>query len=87
MVQNRDNGQEWICGKDRFREEDFVLMAETQGQQLEGVPYEPVFDYCRGKVKEDKCWRVVCDAYVAASAGTMVVHQAPAYGEDDVRVL
>ena len=30
--------------------------------------------------------QVVCDGYVTASSGTGVVHQAPAFGEDDYRV-
>jgi len=29
---------------------------------------------------------VVCDSYVEATAGTGIVHQAPAFGEDDHRV-
>ena len=32
------------------------------------------------------CHQVLCDGYVTASSGTGVVHQAPAFGEDDYRV-
>jgi isoleucyl-tRNA synthetase len=35
---------------------------------------------------EDRAYRVVCDSYVEATAGTGIVHQAPAFGEDDHRV-
>ena len=30
--------------------------------------------------------RVVADAYVTSDSGTGVVHQSPAFGEDDMRV-
>jgi isoleucyl-tRNA synthetase len=29
---------------------------------------------------------VVCDGYVSATDGTGIVHQAPAFGEDDHRI-
>jgi isoleucyl-tRNA synthetase len=35
---------------------------------------------------EDKAFRVVCDTYVEATSGTGIVHQAPAFGEDDHRI-
>jgi isoleucyl-tRNA synthetase len=35
---------------------------------------------------EDKAYRVVCDPYVEATSGTGIVHQAPAFGEDDHRI-
>jgi isoleucyl-tRNA synthetase len=35
---------------------------------------------------EDRAFRVVNDTYVTAEDGTGIVHQAPAFGEDDHRV-
>lgn len=35
---------------------------------------------------EDKAFRVVVDSYVTDADGTGIVHQAPAFGEDDHRV-
>lgn len=35
---------------------------------------------------EDKAFRVVVDTYVTDSDGTGIVHQAPAFGEDDHRI-
>ena len=35
---------------------------------------------------EDKAFRVVNDAYITDADGTGIVHQAPAFGEDDHRV-
>lgn len=34
----------------------------------------------------DKVWTVVADPYVTSDAGTGIVHQAPAFGEDDYRI-
>jgi isoleucyl-tRNA synthetase len=31
-------------------------------------------------------FKVVCDTYVTSDSGTGIVHQAPAFGEDDMRV-
>jgi isoleucyl-tRNA synthetase len=35
----------------------------------------------------DKAFRVLVDAYVTDADGTGIVHQAPAFGDDDHRVL
>eukprot|EP00928_Gymnodinium_smaydae_P030577 TRINITY_DN226_c1_g1_i1.p1 TRINITY_DN226_c1_g1~~TRINITY_DN226_c1_g1_i1.p1 ORF type:complete len:1155 (-),score=336.15 TRINITY_DN226_c1_g1_i1:363-3827(-) len=97
-VKKKEDGQEWIVGKDRFAwvcqsikkdpKKDFEVLEEVLGKTLVGIPYEPVFPYFKGtgKVNEEKCWRIVSDTYVTTAAGTCIVHQAPAYGEDDNRV-
>ena len=56
-----------------------------KGKELEGRTYEPLFPYF-ARFKASGAFRVVCDEYVTASGGTGVVHQAPAFGEDDYRV-
>jgi len=35
---------------------------------------------------EDRAFRVVTDSYVTDEDGTGIVHQAPAFGEDDHRI-
>jgi isoleucyl-tRNA synthetase len=35
---------------------------------------------------EDRAFRVLNDKYVTAEDGTGIVHQAPAFGEDDHRI-
>ena len=49
------------------------------------MEYEPLFDFQKGLV-DKPAWRVVCDSYVTMTDGTGIVHQAPAFGEDDARV-
>ncbi len=58
------------------------------GSELENVEYEAVFDYYADAEKwgTENCWRILVDDYVGANDGTGIVHQSPAYGEDDMRI-
>ncbi len=58
------------------------------GAELENVEYDRLFDYYADAEKwgTENCWRVLVDDYVSTSDGTGIVHQAPAYGEDDMRL-
>ncbi len=60
------------------------------GSELKGLRYEPLFDFqyeaIQGVDNAQNAWTVVCDDYVTMTDGTGVVHQAPAFGEDDARV-
>ena len=51
-----------------------------------GLQYEPLFDYFADQQTEGG-FVVVSDDYVTTDGGTGLVHQAPAFGEDDYRVL
>lgn len=62
-----------------------VVEAAIPGASLVGVKYTPLFPYFQAEYGE-KAFRVVADTYVTDDAGTGVVHQAPAFGEDDWRV-
>jgi isoleucyl-tRNA synthetase len=50
-----------------------------------GLRYEPIFEYARATASAT-AFSVVADAYVTDDSGTGIVHQAPAFGEDDFRV-
>jgi len=50
---------------------------------LAGARYEPLFPYF---AEEPNAFVVLADAYVTTEEGTGIVHQAPAFGEDDFRV-
>lgn len=58
------------------------------GAELAGVRYEPIFDfYADASVwGTEHAFQILVDDYVATGEGTGIVHQAPAYGEDDQRV-
>ena len=58
------------------------------GAELADVAYDRLFDYYADTETwgTEKAWRILVDDYVSTTDGTGVVHQAPAYGEDDQRV-
>lgn len=63
----------------------FERLSAFKGSTLVGKRYKPLFDFFVPEYGET-AWRVVADTYVTDDAGTGVVHQAPAFGEDDYRV-
>jgi isoleucyl-tRNA synthetase len=74
-----------------FENGEDALAAVTDtvlGKELAGLRYESLFDYYKDEEKFDtsNAWQVLVDDYVGAEDGTGIVHQAPAYGEDDQRV-
>ena len=56
----------------------------VKGRELAGIEYEPL--YPPQKQPPEKGWYVVTDDYVTLTDGTGIVHNAPAFGEDDARV-
>ncbi|MFC7860053.1 isoleucine--tRNA ligase [Arthrobacter koreensis] len=58
------------------------------GKELEGLRYVPLWDYYADAEKwgTANAWRIVVADYVTTTDGTGIVHQAPAYGEDDQKV-
>ncbi|KAJ4374665.1 isoleucine--tRNA ligase [Didymella sp. IMI 355093] len=63
----------------------FKIVEKLKGKDLLGWKYEPLFDYLYDEFK-DFGFKVLNDGYVTADSGVGIVHQAPAYGEDDYRV-
>ncbi|WP_434969404.1 isoleucine--tRNA ligase [Microbacterium sp. bgisy207] len=58
------------------------------GAELAGVAYDRLFDYYADAETwgTGHAWQILVDDYVTTTDGTGIVHQAPAYGEDDQRV-
>lgn len=58
------------------------------GTELADVHYDRLFDYYADAEAYGTAtsWRILVDDYVSTTDGTGIVHQAPAYGEDDKRV-
>ncbi|NCV36424.1 MAG: isoleucine--tRNA ligase, partial [Actinobacteria bacterium] len=55
------------------------------GNQLKGLHYGRLFDFYADSEKYEvaNSWQILVGEYVTADEGTGIVHQAPAYGEDD----
>ena len=63
----------------------FKIVDRIKGSAMKDWKYEPLFDYFWEEFK-DHGFRVLNAEYVTADDGTGVVHQAPAFGEDDYKV-
>ncbi|KAA8495646.1 Isoleucine--tRNA ligase, cytoplasmic [Porphyridium purpureum] len=63
----------------------YKVLLECKGVDLIGKKYVPLFPYFVEKYGAT-AFRVLGDGYVTNDAGTGIVHQAPAFGEDDYRV-
>ncbi|HCS60336.1 MAG TPA: isoleucine--tRNA ligase [Microbacterium sp.] len=65
-----------------------AVEASHRGADLEDVTYDRLFDYYADAETwgTENAWRILVDDYVTTTDGTGIVHQAPAYGEDDQRV-
>ena len=65
--------------------EDCLIEARCTGSDLVGLRYEPIFPNFPDAAEQGG-YRIVADGYVTDEDGTGIVHQAPAYGEDDYRI-
>ncbi|MBL4685135.1 MAG: isoleucine--tRNA ligase, partial [Nannocystaceae bacterium] len=65
-------------------------LARLKGSELRGRPYEPLLPYfAEYRLNEDgsrRAFKVVLADYVTTDSGTGIVHQAPAFGEDDYQI-
>lgn len=65
--------------------DNYEILKRYKGKDLEGLDYEPLYDFAVGKINK-RAFYVLCDDYVTTEDGTGIVHIAPAFGEDDSRV-
>ena len=64
----------------------FDILDSFPGAALVGRKYQPLFDFYDSAERRTHAFKVISDAYVTSDAGTGIVHQAPAFGEDDYRI-
>ncbi|ODQ83181.1 hypothetical protein BABINDRAFT_159622 [Babjeviella inositovora NRRL Y-12698] len=62
--------------------EKYKIVEKIMGKDLVGLKYEPLFPYFTDTFNEFG-FRVISADYVSADSGTGIVHQAPAFGEED----
>ena len=65
--------------------ENYEVLNVKLGKEYEYAEYEPLFDFATLEPNK-KAYICVCDDYVTMDDGTGIVHNAPAFGEDDSRV-
>jgi isoleucyl-tRNA synthetase len=66
-----------------LKDEDVKIVRTARGLTLDGLRYERLFDYL--PVTGEVC-RVRPAEFVTTEDGTGIVHVAPAYGEDDLKL-
>ncbi len=77
------------AARERFPVElaDAELLATRPGAALVGLRYRPLFPYFADLGNEsNQTFRVLAADFVATDEGTGVVHLAPGFGEDDLRI-
>ena len=89
-------GENYILAKSRLSviKDDYAVVEEFKGEKIIGQPYKPLFDYYLpvqiGNNKETKNigngFKVYGADFVTTEDGTGIVHIAPAFGEDDLRL-
>lgn len=61
-----------------------IVQQLISGRDLEGIQYKPLFEYA--KPEDGKSHLVVLGDFVSTEDGTGIVHIAPSFGSDDMRV-
>ncbi len=89
LVREKESEKLFYLAEDRLETylESHHLEVESRvkGHELVGRTYEPLFPYFVEHA-DDGAFVVLADDYVATDEGTGIVHQAPAFGEDDQRI-
>ncbi|CDR96851.1 isoleucyl-tRNA synthetase family protein, putative [Babesia bigemina] len=72
-------------------DKDVRVVRKLQGSELVGKRYEPLFEYYASEPGFDeeqlsRSYVIVGDKMVTADAGSGIVHAAPYFGEEDMRV-
>ncbi|GAB3613492.1 isoleucine--tRNA ligase [Humibacter ginsengisoli] len=75
-------------GYEKAEDARAAVTRTVTGAELAGVQYDRLWDYYADAEKygTQNAWQILVDDYVSTEEGTGIVHQAPAYGEDDQRV-
>lgn len=82
----RQGGEKLILAKelaDKALKGEYEVLETVPGKDLKGRKYRPIFPYVK---PEKPAYYVVTADFVVMTEGTGIVHIAPAFGEDDMRV-
>lgn len=68
-----------------LKSDNFEVLSRFSGQELVGKSYGPVFELAN-LPKSDNLYKVWAADFVSIDDGTGVLHVAPAFGEDDLKL-
>ncbi|GAB7366790.1 hypothetical protein MBLNU230_g0741t1 [Neophaeotheca triangularis] len=63
----------------------YTVLHKLKGAELAGVQYKPLFPYFEKEFKGIG-YKILLDTYVKQDEGVGIVHQSPAFGEDDYAI-
>ncbi len=71
-----------------FKDHKIEIVRTFMGSGLIGLSYEPIFDYYKNidMPNKENIWKVWHADFVTTDVGTGIVHEAPAFGEDDMNL-
>ncbi|GAB7337815.1 hypothetical protein MBLNU457_4221t2 [Dothideomycetes sp. NU457] len=92
-IKDEESGKQYILlesglstvYKDPKKAKFKILEKGIKGKDLLGKKYVPIFDYFYEDFK-DHGFKMLNDTYVSANTGVGIVHQSPAFGEDDYNI-
>jgi len=84
--------EKFICVEDNlkniFGNKKYKILKKIEPREIENKKYKPLFDYYLNKDIENKqnLYTIQLADFVTGEDGTGIVHIAPAFGEDDMRL-
>ena len=89
-IKDEDKNITFYLAKDRLesysKKRNLTIISQHKGKELVGKKYTPLFPYFLD-LKKEGAFQILSDGYVTTESGTGIVHIAPAFGEDDNRVM
>ncbi|HYC83237.1 MAG TPA: class I tRNA ligase family protein, partial [Candidatus Paceibacterota bacterium] len=66
----------------------YAVVRNLKGSELVGKGYKPLFDYYakQAPVNAERGWKIYGADFVTTTDGTGIVHIAPAFGDDDMKL-
>jgi len=89
LVKDQESSKTFYIAKDRIESYEkftFEILEEIKGSKLTGLEYIPLFNFFEHE-RSNGAFKIHADSYVSTDSGTGIVHLAPAFGEDDERVM
>lgn len=80
---------EYVMGKRKINDVEGIIKI-VKGKDLIGKKYKPLFNYYLNDKNLKNCengWKIYAGDFVTTEEGTGVVHIAPAFGEDDFKLM
>ncbi len=84
-IKDKSDGTNYLLAKSLISnffksEEEYEIIEEVYGKDLENLEYEPLFPYFKNT---KNAFKIILGDFVTAEDGTGIVHTAPAFGEED----